>query len=248
MSPTRTSGLAADRFRGALLGLAVGDAVGTTVEFKPPGTFDPVTDMVGGGPFGLPPGAWTDDTSMALCLAESLIERGGFDPVDQLERYVRWYRKGHLSSTGSCFDIGGATRSALQRFERTGEPFPGDAAPDAAGKGPIMKLAPIALAYAQHPAHAVKRAGDSARTTHGAPQAIDASRYFAALLVTALDGANVSQLLHQGTVEPLPRLWAIDPLHPEVAAVAAGSFHAKEPPAIKGTGYISTPWRPPSGR
>jgi len=226
------------RFRGALLGLAVGDAVGTTVEFKPPGTFEHVTDMVGGGPFGLPAGAWTDDTSMALCLAESLTERGGFDPVDQLKRYVRWYREGYLSSTGSCFDIGNATRAALERFERTGEPFPGDAAPNAAGNGPLMKLAPVALAYAQHPAHAVRHAGDSARTTHGALQAIDASRYFAGLLVNALHGADVSQLLHQGTVEPLPGLWDTDPMHPQVAAVAAGSFHAKEPPAIKGTGYI----------
>lgn len=225
-----------DRFRGALLGLAVGDAVGTTVEFKPPGTFEPVTDMVGGGPFGLPPGAWTDDTSMALCLTESLAERGRFDPIDQLKRYVRWYREGHLSSTGSCFDIGNATRAALERFERTGEPFPGDADPGAAGNGPLMKLAPVALAHARYPAEAVARAGDCARTTHGAPQAIDASRYFAGLLVNALHGATVSQLLQQGMVEPLPWMWGTDPLHPEVAAVAAGSFHTKEPPAIKGNG------------
>lgn len=110
-----TSPDARERFPGALLGLGVGDAIGTTVEFSPPGTFAPVTDMVGGGPFGLPPGAWTDDTSMALCLAESLVERGGFDPIDQLQRYVRWYREGFLSSTGRCFDIGIATRQALER-------------------------------------------------------------------------------------------------------------------------------------
>jgi len=63
-----------DRHRGCLLGLAVGDALGTTLEFTRPGTFAPITDMVGGGPFGLKPGQWTDDTSMALCLAESLVE------------------------------------------------------------------------------------------------------------------------------------------------------------------------------
>ena len=91
-----------ERFRGALLGLAVGDAIGTTVEFSPPGSFQPVTDMIGGGPFKLPAGAWTDDTSMALCLAESLIEKGGFDPVDQLERYVAWYRSGICRAPGSC--------------------------------------------------------------------------------------------------------------------------------------------------
>ena len=139
-------------------------------------------DMVGGGPFALPAGAWTDDTSMALCLAESLIERRGFDPVDQLERYVRWYRDGHWSSTGRCFDIGNATRAALERFERTGEPYPGDAAPEAAGNGPLMKLAPVVLAYASRPADALRFAAESARTTHGAPEAADASRWFARLL------------------------------------------------------------------
>jgi ADP-ribosyl-[dinitrogen reductase] hydrolase len=78
-----------DRYLGCLIGLAVGDAVGTTVEFKAPGTFPPVTDMTGGGPFKLPPGAWTDDTSMALCLAESLLTCGAFNAQDQMERYLR---------------------------------------------------------------------------------------------------------------------------------------------------------------
>ena len=67
-----------DRFAGCLLGLAVGDALGTALEFEKPGSFTPITDMVGGGPFNLKPGQWTDDTSMALCLAESLIEKQGF--------------------------------------------------------------------------------------------------------------------------------------------------------------------------
>ena len=130
------------RYRGILLGLAAGDALGTTLEFRRPGTFAPIADIVGGGPFNLPAGAWTDDTSMALCLAESLIERRGFDPVDQLERYVRWYRLGHLSSTGNCFDIGNTVRAALNRFERTREPYCGSTDPMAAGNGSIMRLAP----------------------------------------------------------------------------------------------------------
>ena len=88
-----------DRFRGCLLGLAAGDAVGTTVEFRPRGTFPPVTDMVGGGPFGLAPGQWTDDTSMALCLATSLLAVGGFDARDQMERYLKWYESGYCGSS-----------------------------------------------------------------------------------------------------------------------------------------------------
>jgi ADP-ribosyl-[dinitrogen reductase] hydrolase len=226
------------RFQGALLGLAAGDAVGTAVEFKAPGTFDRVTDMVGGGPFHLPAGAWTDDTSMALCLGESLVECRGFDSVDQLERYVRWYRDGYWSSTGRCFDIGNATRAALQQFERTHEPYPGDSDPHAAGNGPPMKLAPVALAYAAHPAEAIRYAGLSARTTHGAREAVDACRYWAALLVGALDGTDLRGLIGAGAYSPVPGLWEREPLHPEIASVAAGSFREKGPPAIRGSGYI----------
>ena len=107
-----------DRFRGCLLGLAAGDALGTTLEFKSPGTFEPIGDMIGGGPFGLRAGQWTDDTSMALCLATSLIECGGFDAMDQMRRYVRWRDEGYLSSTGYCFDIGNTVSGALDRFRR----------------------------------------------------------------------------------------------------------------------------------
>src|SRR5262245_42378578 len=113
------------RFRGCLLGLAVGDAVGTTVEFCPRGTFEPLVDMVGGGPFGLRPGQWTDDTSMALCLATSLVERGGFDAEDQMNRYCRWAEEGYLSSTGVCFDLGTTVAHALQRYRRDGRPYAG---------------------------------------------------------------------------------------------------------------------------
>ena len=93
-------------YRGSLLGLAVGDALGATLEFHPPGTFRPIDDMVGGGVFRLKPGQWTDDTAMALCLAESLIENEGFNASDQMERYLRWRDEEHLSSTGRGFGMG----------------------------------------------------------------------------------------------------------------------------------------------
>jgi len=175
-----------DRFRGALVGLAVGDAVGTTVEFRPPGTFAPVRDMVGGGPFSLPAGAWTDDTSMALCLAESLVTQKDFDPLHQLETYVRWYRHGHLSVKGRCFDIGITTAGALKRFQEKRQPYPGETSPGAAGNGSLMRLAPAPLAFANKPETAIYMAGQSSRTTHGAPECIDACRYFAGLLLAAI--------------------------------------------------------------
>ena len=137
----------ADRFRGCLLGLAVGDAVGTTLEFCRRGTFTPINDMVGGGHFNLQPGEWTDDTSMALCLATSLVEKNGFDAEDQMQRYCRWEGEGYLSSNGQCFDIGNATASALHRYQRNGNPLAGSDDPRSAGNGSIMRLAPVPMFF-----------------------------------------------------------------------------------------------------
>jgi ADP-ribosyl-[dinitrogen reductase] hydrolase len=226
-----------DRFLGALLGLATGDAVGTTLEFRPPGSFTPIDDMAGGGPFGLRPGQWTDDTSMALCLATSLLERGGFDPADQMERYLRWYKEGYLSSTGRCFDIGNTVRAALERYERSGEPYSGSTDPYSAGNGSIMRLAPVVLYFAGDAAEAIAQAAASSRTTHGAAAAVDGCRYLAALLLGALAG-EPKQVLLQPRYTPVAGLWDAQPLVPEIDAVAAGSFWEKDPPAIRGSGYV----------
>jgi ADP-ribosylglycohydrolase len=228
-----------DRYRGALLGLAVGDAVGTTVEFMPPGSFPPVTDMVGGGPFRLQPGQWTDDTSMALCLAESLIENKGFDAGDQMERYLRWYREGYLSSTGYCFDIGNTVLNALYAFEQdpARNPYAGSEDPLTAGNGSLMRLAPVPLFYGIDPAEALRRAADSSRTTHGARTAVDACRYMAALIVGALAGASREELL-EAPFTPARWDWSAEPLAPEIEEIAQGSFRRKEPPGIRGTGYV----------
>jgi ADP-ribosylglycohydrolase len=226
-----------ERYRGCLLGLAVGDALGTTVEFCRPGTFRPVTDMVGGGPFKLLPGQWTDDTSLALCLAESLVECGRFDPVDQLQRYVIWWREGYMSSNGTCFDIGGTTRTALGRFERTGEPWCGPTDISTAGNGSLMRLAPVLMFFAADPAAAIEKAGESSRTTHGALAAIDACRYYAGLIVGALGGADKVELL-SAHYAPIAGYWRENALAEEIAEVAAGSFKDKKPPAIQGTGYV----------
>lgn len=226
-----------DRYHGAMLGLAVGDALGTTLEFKPPGTFRPIEDMVGGGPFKLEPGEWTDDTSMALCLAASLVETGGFHPEDQVQRYLRWLREGYMSSTGRCFDIGTTTRTSLALYEQNGDPYSGLTHGHSAGNGSIMRLAPVPLYYAEDPERAISRAADSSRTTHGAREAVDACRYMAGLIVGALQGRPKEEILSAG-FSPVEGLWEQAPLAPRVAEVAAGSFKEKRPPEIKGGGYV----------
>lgn len=225
-----------NRYLGALFGLAVGDSVGAAIEFSQPGSFAPILDMVGGGPFNLKPGEWTDDTSMALCLADSILETGGFNPQDQMNRYVRWRDEGYLSSTGKCFDIGVATSRALDAFKTWGEPYAGSVDPNAAGNGSLMRLAPIPMRWRTNLAETAHYAALSSRTTHAAPEAVDACRYYAVLIALALDGASKQQLL-----KSIPRCLEVfenNPLSPAIAQVAAGSYRERQPPEIRGSGYV----------
>ena len=218
-----------DRARGALLGLAVGDAIGTTVEFKPRGSFAPLTDMVGGGPFDLLPGQWTDDTSMALCLAASLLDNG-FDLHDQMRRYVRWHGEGYMSSNGRCFDIGMATESALERFRRTGNPVAGSRSPDSAGNGAIMRLAPVPIHYLDTPDLAIERSAAQSTTTHQAPECLGACRLLAEVLVRALRGRPKEEVL-------APSLQT-GSMSSALKSIARGDYRAKAEDQIKGSGYV----------
>jgi ADP-ribosyl-[dinitrogen reductase] hydrolase len=216
------------RYLGALLGLACGDAVGTAVEFSPRGSFEPVTDMLGGGPFSLKAGQWTDDTSMALCLAESLINKKEFDAHDQMNRYLNWWRWGYLSSTGHCFDIGMTTRDALFDFERNQNPFSGSSDPETAGNGSLMRLAPIVLFGFYQKSLLPKLAADSSRTTHGAAEAIESCQLLAELMHGALSGVPKERLLD--SIEQ--RFYQA-----KIQQLAGGAFRSKTYEQIKGSGY-----------
>lgn len=175
---------------------------------------------------------------MALCLAESLVECHGFNALDQMQRYVRWFREGYLSSNGVCFDIGNATCRALTHFERTNEPYSGSVDPNAAGNGSLMRLAPVAMFYFRDPAEAIERSGDSSRTTHQAHTAIDACRYFGGLLAGAISGESKEVVLSPGYA-PLVSYWKQHPLSLEIAEIAQGSYKNRQPPLIKGSGYVA---------
>jgi ADP-ribosyl-[dinitrogen reductase] hydrolase len=220
-----------DRFRGCLLGLACGDALGTTVEFKARGTFSSLTDIVGGGPFNLRPGEWTDDTSMALCLAASLTELDQFDAKDQMSRYLRWAESGYMSSNGRCFDIGVAIRSALRKFKQTGDAFSGSTAPDSAGNGCLMRLAPVPMYYYPDRDAAITMSVESARTTHGVLECLEATRLFAAIIFQALAGATKEDVLLGHGVGHLTT-------SPRLVAIANGAYRSKPSNEIRGSGYV----------
>lgn len=220
-----------DRAVGALLGLAVGDAVGTTLEFRPRDSYAPLTDIIGGGPFRLEAGVWTDDTAMALALADSLTNCGKLDPADLMRRFVAWWRDGAYSPTGTCFDIGITTSAALARFENTGEPIAGSTEPSSAGNGSLMRLAPIAIWGVTSGEAATRQAArQQSATTHGAAACLDACEGFAVILRAAILGASLD-----GAVEAAAQLHVADP----IGTIFAGSWRGVHRDAIHSSGYVA---------
>ena len=227
-----------DRARGALIGTAVGDALGTTIEFSTPGTFEPVTEITGGGPFKLKSGEWTDDSSMMLCLAHSLTRKGTFDLKDQIDLYVKWWKEGAFSVTASCFDIGMTVQSALQEYQQTGNPEAGPDDPYSAGNGSLMRLAPIPVFFHSNFEEAVYYSGKSSLTTHRATEAVDACRYFGGLIWGALNGASKDELLDD-LYTPVPGYWDKKPLCDSVADLIRNeNYKYKSASEVRGTGYV----------
>ena len=226
--PGRTANDIRNRALGAFLGLAVGDAVGTTLEFSRRDVEPRLKDMVGGGPFDLPPGGWTDDTSMALALADSLVTRGTLDCRDLMDRFVRWWREGEFSHTGGAFDIGMTIQAALERYERTGDPMAGSTDPWSAGNGSLMRLAPVALRFWTDRARLGRAAAQQSRTTHGAEEAVDACRAFADMLADAISG------------KPRPDVLAPKALQvaPEISEILGGSWRKRARDEIRSSGYV----------
>jgi ADP-ribosylglycohydrolase len=187
-----------DRYRGALLGLATGDALGTTLEFHAPGSFK---------------------------------------KIDELQRYTRWADHAHWSSNGTVFDIGNTVCKTLVNFRTSRSPHSGPSDEYSAGNGPPVRLAALPLFFSKSPETAIEKSGESSRTTHGAPAAIDGCRYMGALMVGALNGASKQESLSDH-FSPIPGYWDENPLVAQIAEIAAGSIRHREPSVIAGSGYV----------
>ena len=187
-----------ERFLGALVGAAVGDAVAVATQYRRPGKFTPVGDMLGGGPFELPRGAFSDDTAMALCLAESLLERDGFDARDQVQRYRRWQQEGYLSATDQCVGITAGTARALARAQWRRQPFSGSHDPEAQDPETLSRVTPVVLFFFADAEQAAHQAGEAARITCQSPAVVSACRALAHALHAALSGAPKAAILAAG--------------------------------------------------
>jgi ADP-ribosyl-[dinitrogen reductase] hydrolase len=220
-----------DSYEGALIGLACGDAVGSTLEFRQRDKFPLLTDMVGGGKFKLSPGEWTDDTSMTMCLAESLIESNGFDAGDQMKRYLRWANNGHFSCKSYGFGIGKTVIQALTKFDKTSIPYSGSSDPNTAGNGSLMRLAPVSLYYYPEYEKVIYYAGESSKTTHMADECIQACQVLAHIQFNILRGKDKNELLFDF------EHWRI-PVSNSLKAIIGGSYTNKHRDEIASSGYV----------
>ena len=226
-----------EKYRGSLVGLAVGDALGVPVEFKVAGTFEPVSDFRDSDKCVLPAGHWSDDTAMALCLANSLIERNEFDPVDQITKYKKWLGTGYCSSTGEAVGVGQTILRALLTYQNGDNPYVAISSSLSDGNGSLMRLAPIALFFRDMPGQAIEYAALSSKITHGSSLCADACRYYCGLLIGALIGMTKDELLSE-LYCPVQGLWNRHKLIDDIEQIGRGSFKHKSPPEIRGSGYV----------
>ena len=227
-APSTTQEAIRDRAVGALIGLAVGDALGTTLEFQRRDKKPRIVDITGGGPFQLRPGCWTDDTAMALALADSLVASESLDCRDLMDRFVAWWQNGEYSCTGHCFDIGITTRNALQRYLRGGDPLAGSTDPATAGNGSLMRLAPVALRFWNDRDRLDHAAAQQSRTTHAADEAVDGCRAFAELLADAISGRPRRDVLAPRSFDGAPA----------IAKIVSGSWRGRARKDIHSSGYV----------
>lgn len=219
-----------DRYKGCFVGLATGDALGVPLEFSKRDSHPIVTEMIGNGPFHLNPGEWTDDTSMALCIANSLIEKNGFDPSDQLDKYWKWVQEGYMSSTGKLFDIGEQTSNAVCEYIKNGNVYSRLGQESSCGNGSIMRLAPISLYYYRSD-DLYEFSKKSSMTTHPHFKCLDSCVLLSYIISKCLDGCDKQEILSENYKGPM----LVDGL---VWDIASGSYKNKTRDQIKSTGYV----------
>ncbi len=225
------------RYQGSLIGLAVGDALGVPAEFKKVGEFPPITDFSYCEHFDLPPGCWSDDTAMALCLGLSLVEKEGFDAVDQIEKYKKWFLEGYCTSTGRTIGVGQTIMRALLNYQPGGDPYAAVNTRHSEGNGSLMRIAPIALFYRSQPSLASEYSSKSSYITHSASVCAETCKYFTGLMIGVLNGASKEAIL-QGWYIPTPEYMELEATDEEIKRVALGSYKEAHPPYISASGHV----------
>lgn len=217
-----------NRARGCLMGLAIGEAMGSAVEYLPRDAFDPVTGLTGGGPLDLAPGEWTDGTAMALCLAQSLLATETVEQDDFMTRLAGWLTRGANTPQGRCLAVGTTTRAAIESFIADDEASAGSEDARAAGNGSLIRLAPLAIYAVRQPGVARFLSSKQSRATHATIEVLDACDLLTAMLVDALQGLPRDRVLR-------PRVMQ---LTPNTLAINAGEWREKSRDQLRSSAYV----------
>ncbi len=182
-----------EKIVGGILGVVTGDALGLPVQFlsRDEVKSNSVTGMRGGGAFNTPAGTWSDDSSLTLCLAESLVEKG-YDTNDIADRFVRWFRDGYCTPLGYSFDIGQATAIAMNNLIKGVTPLEaGPAGENNNGNGSLMRILPAAIYYAHlSDPELIEKICEVSRITHGHPRSQLGCSLYALYVKELLAGKN----------------------------------------------------------
>ncbi len=230
------------RIRGGLWGAVVGDALGVPVEFKSRDEVrrDPVTGMRGYGTFNLPAGSWSDDSSLLLCTADSLVH--GFDLNDMSNRFMRWYSEGLWTPYGKAFDIGNATRAAINRLKRgiSPEQSGGDTERDN-GNGSLMRIIPVAICFHAIGIHEfIQRVHAMSSITHRHPRSLMACGIYCLIARSLIEGKTPIDAYREA-IDRASDIYDRDPFRQELhhfRRILGGKIGSLPEEAINSSGYV----------
>ncbi|MEJ8303828.1 ADP-ribosylglycohydrolase family protein [Saccharibacillus sacchari] len=234
--------IAMDRLSGALLGLTVADALGVPVEFRSRSALDrnPVTDMLGYGTYNQPPGTWSDDSTMTWCTVESLALQGECDTEDLAGRFVRWLTHGYMTPYNELFDIGNATREALERYrtEAVWAKFAGLTHEQSNGNGSLMRILPMAF-YTRNmeAAERERLVNEVSSITHRHPRSLLACQIYVEMVLKLLEGGSAENAYRETVTSINERYAEHAELHTFERIMNGGLADLKRD-EIRSSGYV----------
>lgn len=240
-----------EKIRNTLYGAIVADALGVPVEFKDRGYLkkNPVTDMIGYGTYNLPKGSWSDDSSMTLCLAESIGRLKGIDYADVMKNFYDWFKHSKFTPDHHVFDIGRTCHTAIMNFRQGIEPVDcGLTDEQSNGNGSLMRISPLPLylfqqfgADAMSKEEAFELIHNVSRLTHGHKISLIGCDIYCSVMIEILNGTKKEEVLQRA----LPKIGEYVRHNPHYAPALAKydrithmSFARLSEDKIKSSGYV----------
>jgi ADP-ribosylglycohydrolase len=227
-----------DRNTGGLMGVVVGDALGLPVQFRSRKEVrcKPITGMTGYGTFNLPPGSWSDDSSLTLCLAESLALKG-YDLEDIMNRFIAWYQDGYMTPFGYAYDIGRTTSDAIQLMIRTATPTVGGYKESDNGNGALMRILPAALFFENNP-DMPARVGLISAMTHGHNRSRIACGFYSLVAAYLAQGMGAYSAYSNAVIGFQSYFSAKPKENEHFARILSGKIATIPDSKIKSSGYV----------